>query len=713
MSRFRTNNPLGGFGVNQRYNAPGVTPTFTQPDQTAGQLGGLIDASLATAGRVVDFQLAAEQMRLNKERQNLAAERVRQEAEAFEAEKTRKFREGLGNEAFQNFIVPIESDIENATIQPPASFDPQSLAQWSRTEALLYAKRAGVDSDPITLDAFVERVSPRMIAKVVNKLDQTGEESKDFYAAKSVSLALAGDASILDETQRNQNLTQDQATVKMWLPYAQALADAGEPERLAETKDRLSVAFKGKYDQLFRIAQNNKQTNELNVERASFDGLYQELARLNPAPNQPANLGELSALRAKTVSLAQQSPKFADTGNALVNSIDSIVQSALDNQEKASKDAIVSGTQDKIVRGFLQVSETGGLSSSLGDRNFEVNVEGVNVSMTPSDIKNRVRDIKFSQIQERIATDPSIPDADKPRAYGLEIARWAGKNGMTLDNVKTQMGESFSLLQEAMADGSQDRDQKIARAAQSFETYKGVIAAKNNALGNPDSNVMFFDTALLIQENAQHIFGKPLTNADVMQLVYRNVENPKASKEKIAETAKDAASRWFSADAKNVGEVEGQIRSTLTALTVMGSGLPEDKILERAKELTEKQGQILNGYWTKLRQPIKTEYEGKFNANDGIKTMAARIATSLKGNADYVVNGEDIGVSDIALHQDQQTGLMFFVDKRVGNGKRVFSNALGLPSSFSQDSLVQQLNSLATERATASYVPYLPPAGLQ
>lgn len=724
MSRFRTNNPIGGFGINQRYNAPGVVPTFTQPNQTAGQLGGLLDASLATAGRVVDFQIAAENMRLNKERQALAAERVRQEELDRQAAEQARFnaqteglQRGIGRDAANNLVSVLQADIKNARIALPDAQDPASIEAWADVTAERFAQQSGVDENPIVREEFKRSIIPDIVKSYVGERDAVAAQDAEFTRQKYVSTALLRDIGpgVLEEGARSLNYTPDQATVKLYMPFAEAKANAGDVEALQSISGRVAERFRPQFDSFMERA----KAEQLRVRNEGIqDDLGSYVKRLSQLQTDVTKgqvdiggmVGLLDEIDTKTQSA---DPKYADNYNALAGTVRTMISSANREALEFAKKQGIEAVKGQIINQARAMAKAGHLSSSLGDTPVEVDVNGTKVSMSPNEIKNTVRDLEFSEIQQRIANDQSIPDADKPRAYGLEIARWAGKNGLTLDNVKTQMGESFSLLQEAMADGSADRDTKIARVANSFELYKGTLAAKNNALGSQDHNTLFFDSALLLQENAQYVFGKPMTNADALQMVYRNIDKPTVSREKIAQVAKDAASRWFSADAKNVGEIESQVLATVSALSVMGSGLPEDKILAKAKELVDKQGQILNGYWTKLRQPIQSDFGGRFNANDGIKTMAGRIAGSLKGNPDYVVNGEDIGAGDIALFQDQQTGLMSFVDKRVGNGKRVFSNVLGLPATFTQESLVQQINAIATERATASYVPYLPPASLQ
>lgn len=712
MSRFRTNNPIGGFGINQRYNAPGVVPTFTQPNQTAGQLGGLLDASLATAGRVVDFQIAAENMRLNKERQDLAAERARQEELDRQAAEQARFnaqteglQRGIGRGAANNLVSVLQADIKNARIALPDAQDPASIEAWADVTAERFAQQSGVDENPIVREEFKRSIIPDIVRSYVGERDAVAAQDAEFTRQKYVSTALLQDIGpgVLEEGARSLNYTPDEATVKLYMPFAEAKANAGDVEALQSVSGKVAEKFRPQFDAFVERAKA-EQTRALN-ERVQDDlgGYVKRLAsfQTDVTKGQVDTTGIVNLLDELDKRVASADPKYADNYNALAGTVRSMIASSNREALEFAKKQGIEAVKGQIVNQARAMSRAGHLSSSLGDTPIEVDVAGTKVSMSPTEIKNKVRDLEFADIQQRIANDQSIPDADKPRAYGRAIAQWAGKNDMPLDNIKSQMRESFSMLQDAMSGDNPNSQQLVADAARQFEVFKGVLSANNGALGQMDQNTMLFESAKLIQDNAGLLFGRPLSNADALQTVYKNLENVTVSKEKVESAANQAASRWgFFNDASNKGELADQIRTNIRALMVMGSGLGEDKILEKAKELTERQGMILNGYWVKLNSPIDVGFGEDYSPNEAVTQMAGLIANKLKGNPDYTFAGKEISPSDISIRQDQQTGNLFFVDTRVGMGRRIVSQDMNLPSVFTKDALVQEMRRLAMNKAT-------------
>lgn len=686
---------------------PGLDVLAPAPSGLAGQVANVFEGAVGLTMAGARF---ANMMRERDQQEFEAQQRYNAQTEAqfraIESEFTKTI-EGKADAQARLDIPILLGKLDRGEIVPPSNMSREEQIKWAND---ITDSQTSGQSD-IFKERYKQMVSDNLVTGLQTKANAIAAQDKAdiVYSLQNRAItATADDLARIKVEAAAIDVKGAEFDSKIVVPIIQQAASTGDAGRLDEIKAFVPDAMMDLWNNAKKQAVATEEANTRQNVAGTLGLFNQRLSTLQTASLQgKPDIGAMySLLNDVDKYTASVKPEFADNSNAVAGTVRTMISAtqreAIENARKINVQAV----KDTVIQQALALSEVGGLSSGLGDRPFEAEVAGEKISMSPTDIKSRVRDIKFSQIQERIYADPNIPDADKPRAYGLEIARWAGKNGLTLDNVKTQMGESFSLLQEAMAEGNPNRDQLLSRVATSFETFKGTQAANNNALGSDNENTVFFEAAKLVQDNASVMFGKPLSNTEVLQMVYKNAGGSVPA-EKIDAAAKDVASRWgMFNDIKNAGEMGVQIKKNVSALMVLGSGLSQDKLLEKAKEMTDRQGQVINGYWTRLDMKLKSDFEGtpmkSANFNDEFQRIANKVAASLKDNPEYTFDGKPLSGSDIALYQDPKTGGVFLIDTRVGNGRRIVSEELGLPASFRPESLVKLVNQNILNREVAN-----------
>lgn len=707
MSRYgRGIDPLRGSGVNRTIATPGVTATTVFPDRTAADLLGVVGSGIQAAASTVDFLAGAEQIRIQRERADrIAAERAQAEFERANAQ-TEALQRGEAIDAARLRATTLQGEVQRGEVMLPESADAETI----RNTAILFgedeASRLFPDS-PAAREAYATAITQAYAQDVVGQLDAVAKEEQAFAIRRYQSAALVNPEA-LAEGERNLFPGQpERATLELYLPTAEAYAKAGNVEGLRQLESRVAPLFREQYDFYTRQAQTVQATRQ-NEQFASTLGVFNQ--RLNTlqtaALTGRASLSDMQALLQDSDALVQNvDPQYADSARVFSNSVRSLIASTQQEQLQAA----VRQGEDAVKAQYLQqayaISQSGRLSSFVGDRGFEFQSQdgAVKVKLSRDEIISQVRDAQSEALRQQIEADPSIPDGQKPIAYGRGMAKWSAANNVPLTTVLRQTEESFGIVQNALQEGNeQNRDAMLADAARSMEQLKGVFQIRANTLGAENEKTLLFENAILLQENASQIMGKPLTNQEALAMVYNNTRNASVSREsvdRLAQKMADNDGTLFSS-AKNGGDVREQIVKNLRVVSVMNPGLSDEKKLEQAKKMFERQGQYLNGYWTPLGYKLQDDYGT--DPDTSVARIAEAVASRLKGKAEYVVNGEDITADDIALRRDDKTGQLFFVDMRIGPGRRIFSQDAKLPPSFSDNSLIALMNSDTVARTQAA-----------
>lgn len=682
-----------------------LTPPVVQ-NSTLSQIGDVLNAGLAATARGIEFQ-AAMQDRAERQRREAEADRLRTEEGMAQVEQQfAKVREGEADFAAAQDIEVLVGQLERGEISPPQDFSPESQQEWARSIA---DARSGGQGQ-IYQDRYRQRVTPRLLSALQDARDRVIQRDRNdlvFALQNRAVSATPEDFTDIRAAASALGVQDNEFASRIIMPALEQAASTGNTQRLAELKPLVPASLQSQYESMSRTAQRLQSSQQDQAFASTLGVFNQRLNTLQTAAlTGRASLSDMQALLQDSDALVQNvDPQYADSARVFSNSVRSLIASTQQEQLQAAVQQGENAVKAQYLQQAYAISQSGRLSSFVGDRGFEFQSQdgAVKVKLSRDEIISQVRDAQSEALRQQIEADPSIPDGQKPIAYGRGMAKWSAANNVPLTTVLRQTEESFGIVQNALQEGNeQNRDAMLADAARSMEQLKGVFQIRANTLGAENEKTLLFENAILLQENASQIMGKPLTNQEALAMVYNNTRNASVSREsvdRLAQKMADNDGTLFSS-AKNGGDVREQIVKNLRVVSVMNPGLSDEKKLEQAKKMFERQGQYLNGYWTPLGYKLQDDYGT--DPDTSVARIAEAVASRLKGNPEYVVNGEDITADDIALRRDDKTQQLFFVDMRIGPGRRIFSQDAKLPPSFSDNSLISLMNSDTVARTQAA-----------
>ena len=406
-----------------------LTPPVVQ-NSTLSQIGDVLNAGLAATARGIEFQ-AAMQDRAERQRRQAEVEQMRTEAGMAQVEQQfARTREGEADMAAAQDIEVLVGQLERGEISPPQDLSPDSQQEWARSIA---DARSGGQGQ-IYEDRYRERVTPRLLGALQNRVEQTQSQDRQEFAESLVN-RMAGAASesdivtSLDEAarlgipagqQRAMLIASAEAAAsrgrKQLAPFARFIEDDSftahrwRLEATADAADERQWAREGaELDRIQR--QVDREDADAARARASILEGFRDSFSLDISKAKTAS--DYESVRGRIGSAMEKNPDFADE---LLGDFQSASRMA---EQFAEREAVAVATQKN--QQDVQRINMSNVSAMRSGNGYLVGLQPITVE-TPSYGGDTIRTTLSGEQQRAIAIEG---------AYGTELGEQLAALGVT------------------------------------------------------------------------------------------------------------------------------------------------------------------------------------------------------------------------------------------------------------------------------------------